>query len=98
PARRRQPDAHAGKAARTAIDQDRIGASLIGQGGDHRHQPFGMAAPDDLMTGVDHAATLDQRDRAGGDRVRQRLVGRRVVLGTAGLEASAGDACATPYG
>lgn len=59
-------DADAGKAARTAIDQDRAGATAIGQCRDHRHQPLGMAPSDDLMRRRDHRRPLDQSDRASG--------------------------------
>ena len=47
PARGGEPDAHAGEAARAAIDQDVRGAAPVRQRGDHRHQPLGMAATDD---------------------------------------------------
>ena len=62
------PDPQSGKAAGADIDQDPPGATAIRQRGDHRHQSFGMPAPDHLMRMRDHDAILDQRDRAGGGR------------------------------
>jgi hypothetical protein len=39
--------------------------AAIGEFGDQWDEPFGMAASDHLMSEIDDAPILDQRDRAG---------------------------------
>jgi hypothetical protein len=56
PLRRGKADAKAGEAARPAIDQDRAGPAAGEQLGDHRHQPLGMAAADELVALVDQGS------------------------------------------
>ena len=38
------------------------------RGRDHRHQPFGMPAPDHSVRAIDQRAVLEQRHRTGGRR------------------------------
>ena len=63
----RDPDA--GEAAGADADQDPVGAAAVEQLGDHRHQPLGMAAADQLVAGDDDSAgVVEQSGRAGGAR------------------------------
>jgi hypothetical protein len=48
-----QTDADPGETAGAQRDTDFVGAALVGQFGDHRHQPFGMAATQHLVPGID---------------------------------------------
>ena len=60
-------DANPRKSARTAIGQERVRPARANQLGDHRRQPLGMAAPDDLVPLVQNRAVrAEQRGRAGG--------------------------------
>jgi hypothetical protein len=62
------PDPDAGETARADIDQDVGGAPAVRQRGDHRDQPFGVPAPDQIVLLCDHPPLLDQGDRAGRRR------------------------------
>ena len=52
--RRRDRDADSGEAPGPDADQDVGGPAAVEQFGDHRHQPFGMAAADQLVALATH--------------------------------------------
>ena len=71
-ARGGKADAHAGKATGAERDKNAIRAALARQFGNHRHQPLGMAAPNDLAPAIDQCRAIEQGRRAGFRRTFYR--------------------------
>jgi len=67
--RRCDRDPDAGEAPRADSDDDLFRRAAIHQHCDHRHQPLGMAAADDLVSACDAGAgSVEQGGGAGGAR------------------------------
>ena len=60
---RGQADTHAGETARTERNHHAIGTPLVGQFGDHRYEPLGMSATDDLVSARDEGIAFEQGGR-----------------------------------
>ena len=61
----RDPYSQTGETARSERGDNAVGAPFFGQSGDHRHQPFRMAAPEHAVVMRKQLCPLEQGDRAG---------------------------------
>ncbi len=87
---RGDPDAKAGEAARADADQDSRRDMAVEHFLDHRHQPLGMAAADQLVARRDdRSVPLQQGGGAGGGRRVEREDQRRDSYCLDAMEAQA---------
>ena len=79
------PDADPGEAARTEADEDASRRASVEQLGEHRHEPFAVAAAD-LLVSVREAgaAIVEQSGGAGGTRRVEREDHKQIVVTSGG--------------